>query len=116
MKTWMRLEALAVGVIFLAQTISAGEAPAEKKEAAPQAQAAAVPANADIVPFEPGKEPPVTKGWCWCLMSEPAKFKTVTEEVEVAPATNYLEIVPAKWQEKEVQVQVEPEKKIGKPV
>ncbi|HYF49316.1 MAG TPA: hypothetical protein VEJ63_07920 [Planctomycetota bacterium] len=64
------------------------------------------------VPFVEGQGPPDAKpNEAWCLVRKPATYKTVTEQVQVAPATSYIEFIPAKWETRDEQVQVQPETK-----
>ncbi|MCZ7645148.1 MAG: hypothetical protein M5U26_07665 [Planctomycetota bacterium] len=70
--------------------------------------------NADEVPFEEGKGPPAAKaGEGWCLVTKPAVYKTVTEQITVQPATHYATVIPAKYETKEETIQVAPETKVG---
>jgi len=72
----------------------------------------AVAADLEEVPFEEGKIPPEGKdGEAWCLVTKPAKYKTVTEQVQIRPATFYYEVLPPKYEPKEERIMVEPEKK-----
>lgn len=66
----------------------------------------------DEVPFVEGQSAPSAQaGWSWCLEKHPAVYKTVTQRVQVRPASWYMEAVPAKYKEVEERVQVEPEKR-----
>lgn len=74
----------------------------------------AADATPNEVPFEEGKGPPPAKpGDGWCLVTIPAKYKTVTEQVTVQPATHYTQVAPAKYETKEETIQVAPEKKVA---
>ena len=67
---------------------------------------------ADEVPFdENGNPPPAQPGETWCLCRKPAVYKTVTEQVQTAPASSYSEIIPAKFETREEQIMVKPETK-----
>lgn len=64
------------------------------------------------VPFVEGEGPPSAKpNEAWCLVRKPATYKSVTEQVQVAPATSYVEFLPAKWETKTEQIQIAPETK-----
>jgi hypothetical protein len=70
-------------------------------------------ADQSEVPFVQGEGPPAAAkpGEAWCLCRRPATYKTVCEQVQVAPATSYVEFIPAKWETKEETVCVQPESK-----
>ncbi len=70
---------------------------------------------ADEMPFKEGQEPPVAEpGWAWCLVTKPATYKTVSEKVEASPATYYVERVPAEYEERDMTLVVEPERKVAR--
>lgn len=76
------------------------------------ADAAKPVSTPDEVPFVEGAPPPDAKpGDAWCLVTVPATYKTVTEQVQIRPATFYMEAVPAKYETKSEQVQIAPETK-----
>jgi len=76
------------------------------------ADAAKPVSTPDEVPFVEGAPPPDAKpGDAWCLVTVPATYKTVTEQVQIRPATFYMETVPAKYETKSEQVQIAPESK-----
>lgn len=65
------------------------------------------------VPFEEGKTPPrPCKGYFWTLITKPATFKCVTEQVKVSDATFYMKPVPAKYEWVEEQIMVAPARKL----
>lgn len=67
---------------------------------------------ADEVPYdENGNPPPAQPGETWCLCRKPAVYKTVTEQVQTAPASSYSEVIPAKFEMREEQILVCPETK-----
>lgn len=64
------------------------------------------------IAFEEGKTlPPPSEGMAWCLVTIPAKFKMVEENVQISPATFYMETVAAKYGTKTERIMVAPEKK-----
>jgi len=66
----------------------------------------------DEVPFKEGEAPPPAKpGEAWCLVTKPATYKTVTEQMLIQPATFFMESVPAKYETKEEKIQIAPESK-----
>jgi hypothetical protein len=66
----------------------------------------------DEVPFVEGAPPPAAQpGDAWCLITVPATYKTVTEQVQIRPATFYMETVPAKYETKPEQIMISPETK-----
>jgi hypothetical protein len=66
----------------------------------------------DEVPFVEGEAPPAAKiGEAWCLVTKPATYKVVTEQMLIQPATFFMEAVPAKFETKEEKIQVAPEMK-----
>jgi hypothetical protein len=66
----------------------------------------------DEVIFTEGAEPPASvPGEAWCLVTKPATYRTVTEQVTVRPATFYMEIIPARYETRQETVLVSPESK-----
>lgn len=64
------------------------------------------------VAFKEGQTPPAPeKGMVWCLVTKPAEFKTVTEKVQIQPATHYMESVPAVYEMKDQKIMTAPETK-----
>jgi len=66
----------------------------------------------DEVPFKEGAEPPKSvPGDAWCLVTKPATYRTVSEQVTVRPATFYMETIPARFETRQETVMVSPEAK-----
>jgi hypothetical protein len=66
----------------------------------------------DEVEFKEGEMPPAAKpGEAYCLVTKPATYKTVTEQVLIRPQTFFMETVPAKFETREEKIQVAPESK-----
>src|SRR6185295_18319991 len=83
-----------IGILGLvAQGARAEENSASPKEAAPAG-------NPPVeVPYTGGKHPPNAKpGEVWCIVTIPAQFKTVCEQVCVKPPSCTFECVPARYE------------------
>lgn len=66
----------------------------------------------DEVKFVEGGQPPASvPGDAWCLVTKPATYRTVTEQVTVRPATFYMETIPARFETRKETVMVSPESK-----
>jgi hypothetical protein len=66
----------------------------------------------DQVPFKEGAPPPAAQpGEAWCLITKPATYRTVTEQITVRPATFYMETIPARFETRQETVMVSPESK-----
>jgi len=67
----------------------------------------------DEVPFVDGQPLPAARpNEGWTLVRRPAVHRTVTEQVEISPASSYLETIPAKWETRNETIQVSPETKV----
>ncbi|MDR0868167.1 MAG: hypothetical protein LBP75_06775 [Planctomycetota bacterium] len=65
------------------------------------------------LPFEEGKTPPrPCRGYFWTLVTKPAVFKCVSEQVPVSEATFYLRPTPPKYEWVEERVMVAPPRKV----
>jgi hypothetical protein len=80
---------------------------------APLAMAAAMCAAVEEVPYTEGSRPPASgPGECWCLVTIPAQYKTVTEQCQVSPPSCTWEEVPAVMETRKKRVCVKPETKV----
>ncbi|MGD0091141.1 MAG: hypothetical protein ABSE73_14585 [Planctomycetota bacterium] len=67
----------------------------------------------DEVPFVEGQPLPEARpGEGWKLVCRPAIYKSVSETVEISPASSYLEPIAAKWESQSVTIQVAPETRV----
>ncbi len=66
------------------------------------------------IPFAEGQTPPeAPAGYCWCLVTKKATYKTIKAEALVRPETWYNKRIPAKYAERESKVMICPPKKVG---
>jgi len=67
----------------------------------------------DEVPFVEGQTPPQAKpGEVWCLVTRPATYKSVSEQVCTRPETFFKQTVPAKFETRDKLLEVAPAKKV----